>query len=232
MGLSVQVFLAIAIGVVVGALWPHFGAALKPLGDAFIKLIRMLLAPVILGPSSWGSRRWDVKAVGRIGLKAIVYFEVVSTIALALGLIYVNVFHPGSGINVDPSTLSTKEISAYTSASKVTGPVEFSLEHHPSSPVDAFAKNSMLQIILFGILFGIALTKMGSKAQPLIDLMDQVLHAFYGIVGMVMKVAPLGAFGAIAFTVGKYGLHSLIPLGGSSRASSSCAASSASSCWA
>jgi aerobic C4-dicarboxylate transport protein len=213
-GLSVQVFLAIALGVVVGALWPHFGAALKPLGDAFIKLIRMLLAPVIFGTVVLGiARMGDIKAVGRVGLKALVYFEVVSTLALALGLIYVNVFHPGSGMNVDPKTLSTSAISAYTSASKVTGPVEFFMDIIPSSPVDAFAKNSMLQIILFGILFGIALTKMGKRAQPLIDLMDQVLHAFYGIVGMVMKVAPIGAFGAIAFTVGKYGLASLIPLG-------------------
>ncbi len=214
LGLSAQVLAAIVLGIIVGALWPHFGAALKPLADGFVKLIRMLLAPIVFATVVLGiARMGDLKAVGRVGIKAIVYFEILSTLALVLGLVYVNVFAPGSSFHVDPKTLDTTSLATYTTAAKAQTPTDFILGIIPSSPIDAFARGDMLQVILFAILFGIALTRFRDRAQPLLDVIDLILQGFFGIVAMVMRLAPLGAFGGMAFTVGKYGVHSLLALG-------------------
>jgi aerobic C4-dicarboxylate transport protein len=193
---------------------PEWGAALKPLGDAFIKLIKMLLAPVIFGTIVVGiAKMGSIKEVGRVGVKALIYFEVVSTLALVIGLVVVNVLQPGAGMNIDVSILDTKQLETYTTAAKSQGAVDFFLDMIPSSVGEAFVKGNMLQIILFSVLFGIALAQVPSKTEPLIHFIDALLQGLFGIVRMVMKLAPLGAFGAMAFTVGKYGVASLASLG-------------------
>ena len=211
-----QVILATVLGVVVGFFFPHFGAALKPLGDAFIKLIRMLLAPIIFGTVVVGiAKMGNLKEVGRVGLKSLVYFEAVSSLALILGLILVNVLRPGVGMNIDVTKLDPKEIAAYTSAAgQHTGNwVDFLLNIIPTSVVDAFARGDMLQVILFALLLGVAMSSLREQTRPLFNVIEAALEGLFAVVGMVMRLAPIGAFGAMAFTVGKYGIGTLSSLG-------------------
>jgi aerobic C4-dicarboxylate transport protein len=209
-----QVLVAIVLGVLVGYAFPEFGTALKPVGDGFVKLIRMLLAPIVFGTVVLGiARMGDMKEVGRVGLKAIVYFEIVSSLALVIGLVIVNLVQPGAGMHVDAASIDTKSIADYTAAAQKQNPVDFLFNIIPSSVVDSFARGDMLQIILFSVLFGLALTPIRERARPLLDVLDVLMAGLFGIVGMVMRLAPLGAFGAMAFTVGRYGLGSLVSLG-------------------
>jgi aerobic C4-dicarboxylate transport protein len=209
-----QVILAVVLGVIIGILKPDWGESLKPLGDGFIKLIKMLLAPIIFGTIVVGiAKMGSIREVGRVGIKALIYFEVVSTLALVIGLIVVNVLRPGVGMNVDPATLNTKGLEAYTSAAKSQNAVDFFMDIIPSSVVDAFARGTMLQVILFSVLFGIALAQLPDRGKTIVDVIDAALQGLFGIVRMIMRLAPLGALGAMAFTVGKYGLGSLASLG-------------------
>jgi aerobic C4-dicarboxylate transport protein len=209
-----QVIVAVLLGVLIGFVNPHWGESLKPLGDGFIKLIKMLLAPIIFGTIVVGiAKMGNLKEVGRVGIKALAYFEIVSTLALVIGLVVVNVLKPGVGMNVDPATLDTKSLVTYTSSARSLGVADFFLEIIPSSVVDAFARGNMLQVILFSVLFGLALAQFPDRGRVIVDVIDAVLHGLFGIVRMIMRLAPLGAFGAMAFTVGKYGVGSLMPLG-------------------
>ena len=212
--LYVQVLCAIVIGVLLGHFYPSVGAQMKPLGDAFIKLIKMLIAPIIFCTVVHGiASMEDMKKVGRVGLKAIVYFEVMTTLALIVGLIIVNFWQPGVGMNVDPSTLDTKAIEAYTTKAGEQTTLDFLMHIIPSTVVGAFAEGEILQVLFFAVLFAFALHFLGERGRPLLHLVDQVAHVFFGIVSIIMRVAPLGAFGAMAFTVGKYGLGTLLSLG-------------------
>ena len=212
--LYVQVLLAIVIGVLIGAINPKLGVSLQPLADAFIKLIKMLLAPIIFGTVVTGiAKMGSIKEVGRIGLKALIYFEVLSTVALIIGLVAVDWLRPGAGMNINTSSLDASALSGYTAAAKSQGVVQFLLDIIPTTVVDAFAKGAMLQIILLSILFGIAILQVGKRAAPLVDLIDAVLTVVFKIVGVVMLLAPIAAGSGVAFTVGKYGLSSLWSLG-------------------
>jgi aerobic C4-dicarboxylate transport protein len=210
----VQVLIGIVIGAVVGYVFPQVGTALKPLADGFIKLIKMLLAPIIFGTVVVGmARMGDLKEVGRIGVKALLYFEVLSTIALVIGLVVVNVMQPGAGMNIDAGALDGKALAPFTEAAKDQGVVSFLLDIIPATFVDAFAKGAMLQVILLSVLTGVAASQMGERAKPLVDFIDLFLEALFKIVAMVMRLAPLGAGAGIAFTIGKYGLDTLWSLG-------------------
>ncbi|GAB3355595.1 C4-dicarboxylate transporter DctC [Giesbergeria giesbergeri] len=212
--LYVQVLIAVIAGVCLGHFHPQLGADLKPLGDGFIKLIKMIIAPIIFCTVVVGiAGMEDMKKVGKTGGLALLYFEVVSTIALVIGLVVVNLLQPGSGMHVDPSTLDTKSISAYTAPGKMQGTVDFLLNVIPSSVVDAFAKGEILQVLLFSVLFGFALHKFGGRGTLVFDFIERFSHVLFDIVGIIMKVAPVGAFGAMAFTIGKYGIASLFSLG-------------------
>ncbi|WP_343625141.1 dicarboxylate/amino acid:cation symporter [Roseateles puraquae] len=211
--LYVQVVTAILIGVLVGHFFPQTGEALKPLGDGFIKLIKMIIAPIIFCTVVVGiAGMEDMKRVGKTGGYALLYFEIVSTLALIVGLIVVNLAQPGAGMHVDPATLDTKGIAAYTGPGKMQGTVEFLLAIIPNSVVDAFAKGEMLQVLLFSVLFGFALHRFGGRGTLVFDGIEKTSHVLFAIVGMIMKVAPIGAFGAMAFTIGKYGVGSLVSL--------------------
>jgi aerobic C4-dicarboxylate transport protein len=209
-----QVLTAIAIGVLLGYFYPKLGEQMKPFGDGFIKLIKMLIAPIIFctvvhGIASMG----DLKAVGRVGLKALIYFEVVTTLALIVGLIVVNVMQPGSGMNVDPKAIDTKSIQVYTTKAGQQSTVDFLMGIIPNTIVGAFAEGEILQVLFFAVLFAFALHMLGERGKPLLSFIDIVSHALFNIVGIIMRVAPLGAFGAMAFTIGKYGLGTLLVLG-------------------
>jgi aerobic C4-dicarboxylate transport protein len=209
-----QVLTGITIGVILGYVAPHTGAAMKPLGDGFIKLIRMMIAPIIFATVTVGiGRMGAMKDVGRIGFKALVYFEIVSTIALLIGLIVVNLYKPGSGINADPTALDAKSVSAYAASGKALGTVDFLMNIIPTTIVDAFAKGEILQVLLFSVLFGVALLQAGDHAKHLLRIVDEFSHALFGVVGLLMKLAPIGAFGAMAFTIGQYGIGTLLSLG-------------------
>jgi aerobic C4-dicarboxylate transport protein len=212
--LYAQVLCAIVLGVLLGHFFPAIGAQMKPLGDAFIKLIKMLIAPIIFCTVVHGiASMEDMKKVGRVGFKALLYFEVMTTIALIIGLIIVNLWQPGAGMNVDPTTLDTKAIATYTAKAGEQSTVEFLLHIIPATVVGAFAEGEILQVLFVAILFAFALHWLGEKGKPLLHLIDQTAHVFFGIVGIVMKVAPIGAFGAMAFTIGKYGVGTLLSLG-------------------
>jgi aerobic C4-dicarboxylate transport protein len=211
--LYAQVITAIVIGVLVGHFFPQTGEALKPLGDGFIKLIKMIIAPIIFCTVVVGiAGMEDMKRVGKTGGYALLYFEIVSTIALIVGLIVVNLLQPGAGMHVDPHTLDTKGIAAYTGPGKMQGTVEFLLAIIPTTVVDAFAKGEMLQVLLFSLLFGFALHRFGGRGTLVFDGIEKTSHVLFAIVGMIMKAAPIGAFGAMAFTIGKYGVGSLLSL--------------------
>ncbi|WP_198087873.1 dicarboxylate/amino acid:cation symporter [Variovorax sp. E3] len=212
--LYVQVITAVIIGVLLGHFYPSVGEAMKPLGDGFIKLIKMIIAPIIFCTVVVGiAGMEDMKKVGKTGGLALLYFEVVSSIALLVGLVLVNVLQPGSGMNVDPATLDTKSIASYTGPGKMTGTVDFILNIIPSTLVDAFAKGEILQVLLIAVLFGFALHRFGGRGTLVFDVIEKGSHVLFGIVNYIMKLAPIGAFGAMAFTIGKYGLGSLFSLG-------------------
>ena len=207
------VLIGILLGVAVGALFPHTGTALKSLGDGFIKLIRMTLAPIIFGSIVVGiAKMADLQEVGRVGAKALLYFEVVSTLSLLLGLLAVDVLQPGTGMNIDPATLDSTAISSYTSSAQHPGFAAFLLNIIPASAGEAFVSGNILQIILFGVLFGLALSQFRDRARPLVEMLDLFLHGMFGVVKFIMYLAPIGAFGAMAYTISQYGLASLIPL--------------------
>jgi aerobic C4-dicarboxylate transport protein len=207
------VLLGIVLGVAVGVLFPLSGAALKPLGDGFVKLIRMTLAPIIFGSVVVGiAKMGDLRKVGRVGAKALLYFEVVSTLSLLLGLLAVNVLQPGKGMNIDAATLDPAAISSYTNSAQHLGFVAFVLNIIPASAGEAFVSGNILQIILFAVLFGLALAQFRDRARPLVEMLDLCLHGMFGVVKFIMYLAPIGAFGAMAYTIGQYGVASLIPL--------------------
>ncbi|MBJ6750510.1 dicarboxylate/amino acid:cation symporter [Geomonas anaerohicana] len=210
-----QVLLAISIGVALGYYLPDTGAAMKPLGDGFIKMIKMIITPVIFCTVVTGIAGMDdMKKVGRVGGKALLYFEVVSTLALGIGLLVINVIQPGVGMNADVTKLDTKGLATYTAtAAKSHSFADFALSIIPSSVVDAFAKGEILQVLFFAIFFGLALSALGEKGKPIYKFIDDVSHALFGVVNLIMKFAPIGAFGAMAFTIGKFGLGSLAKLG-------------------
>ena len=208
--LYVQVLIAIALGVIVGRFYPHLGKELKPLGDGFIALIKMMIAPVIFctvvhGISSMG----DLKRVGRVGLKALIYFEVVSTIALAVGLIVGKVLQPGRGFNIDPATIDPNSVATYVTKAKEEGIVSHLLAIIPDSYFGALARGDLLQVLLVSILSGFAVAFLGKAGEPISRAVDQAAKMFFGIIRMIVRLAPIGAFGAMAFTVGAYGLNSL-----------------------
>jgi aerobic C4-dicarboxylate transport protein len=211
--LYVQVLFAIVLGVLLGVFYPELGTAMKPLGDGFIKLIKMIIAPVIFCTVVAGiAGMQDMKKIGRVGGKALIYFEVVSTFALAIGLVVANVAKPGAGFNVDPAHLDTSAIAQYTKQAHGQSTVDFLMHIIPNTFVDAFATGNILQVLLVAILFGFALSMMGERGRPVTKFIDDISHVIFGIVNIIMKVAPLGAFGAMAFTIGKYGIASLLPL--------------------
>lgn len=212
--LYVQVLIAVTIGVLLGYYYPTVGAEMKPLGDGFIKLIKMIIAPIIFCTVVVGiSGMENLKTVGKTGGYALLYFEVVSTIALIVGLFMVNWIQPGVGMNIDPNTIDAKSIAAYTAPGKMQGTVDFIMHIIPTTLVDAFAKGEILQVLLVAVLFGFALHSMGERGRIVFDMVDKVSHVFFNIVGMIMRLAPIGAFGAMAFTIGKYGVDSLLSLG-------------------
>ncbi|MGH8804296.1 MAG: C4-dicarboxylate transporter DctA [Polaromonas sp.] len=212
-----QVLLALVIGVLVGFVWPETAIKLKPLGDGFIKLIKMLIPLIVFCVVVHGiAGTGDLKRVGRVGVKSLIYFEVVTTIALALGLLLAFVFQPGVGMNVDPKLLDAKAMGAYVdNASKLTGggTVEFLMKLIPTTAVSAFANGDVLQVLLFSVLFGCALAMLGDKGQKVTGLIEELAHVLFKTMGIIIKLAPLGVLGAIAFTVGKYGIGSLKQLG-------------------
>ncbi|NHZ97004.1 dicarboxylate/amino acid:cation symporter [Massilia sp. CCM 8734] len=211
--LYVQVLIAIVCGVLLGVFYPKLGVDMKPLGDGFIKLIKMIIAPVIFCTVVAGiAGMQDMKKIGRVGGKALLYFEVVSTFALAIGLVVANVVRPGDGFNANPATLDTKAVAEYTAKAHNQSTLDFVMNIIPTTVVDAFAKGDILQVLLFAILFGFALSMLGERGRPIAKLVDDMSHVIFGVVGIVMKVAPIGAFGAMAFTIGKFGLASLLPL--------------------
>jgi len=209
-----QVLTAIALGVLVGHFYPETGTDMKPLGDGFIKLIKMIIAPIIFCTVVTGiAGMEDMKKVGRVGVKALLYFEIVSTLALAIGLLLVSVIRPGVGMNADISKLDTRGLETFTAKAQSHGTVDFLTSIIPNTMVDAFAKGDILQVLLVSILFGFALSLLGSRGKVVFNLIDEFAHVLFGVVGIIMKAAPIGAFGAMAFTVGKFGLGSLSKLG-------------------
>ena len=212
--LYAQVLVAIVLGVLLGYTEPAWGAAMKPLGDGFIKLIKLLIAPIIFTTVVTGiAGMGDLKRIGRVGLKALVYFEVVSTLALIIGLLVVNWIQPGAGINADLASLDAKVVAPYTTAAQQGSIVEFLLHIIPDTFVGAFVHGEILQVLCVALLFGFALVRLGEHAVPVIHLLDNVARVFFGIVSLVTRAAPVAAFGAMAFTIGKYGLGSLLSLG-------------------
>ncbi|MCM3239697.1 C4-dicarboxylate transporter DctP [Heyndrickxia oleronia] len=210
--LTVQVLTAIFIGVIVGLVWPDVGKQMKPLGDTFINAVKMLIAPIIFLTIVLGiAKMGDMKKVGKVGGKAIIYFEIVTTLALIIGLLVVNILHPGSGL--DPDKLPKGDISQYTSDGEKLNWVDFLTHIVPHSMVSAFAEGDILQVLFFSILFGVGLAALGEKGKSVIDFFDKISQVFFKIIGYVMRAAPIGAFGAIAYTIGTFGLQSLVPLG-------------------
>ncbi|MFL9670766.1 dicarboxylate/amino acid:cation symporter [Variovorax sp. AB1(2024)] len=209
-----QVITAIVLGVLLGHFYPDTGASMKPLGDGFIKLIKMIIAPIIFCTVVVGiAGMEDMKKVGKTGGLALLYFEIVSSIALVVGLVIINIVRPGAGMNVDVSQLDTKSIAAYTGPGKMQSTTDFILNIIPNTLVDAFAKGEILQVLLIAVLFGFALHRFGGRGTLVFDVIEKGSHVLFVIVGYIMKVAPIGAFGAMAFTIGKYGVSSLLQLG-------------------
>ena len=208
-----QVICAIICGILLGFFAPDIGAQMKPFGDGFIRLIKMIIAPVIFCTVVTGiAGMEDMKKVGKTGGLALLYFEVVSTIALIIGLLIVNTVQPGVGMHVDPASLDQSAVSAYTGPGKMRSTTEFIMNVIPSTVVGAFAQGDILQVLFFSILFGFALHKFGGRGTLIFDVIEKSAHVLFQIVGMIMRVAPIGAFGAMAFTIGKYGIASLLPL--------------------
>ena len=212
--LYVQVMVAITIGILLGHYYPETGVALKPLGDGFVKLIKMVIAPIIFCTVVSGiAGMQSMKSVGKTGGYALLYFEIVSTIALIIGLVVVNVVKPGAGMHIDVSTLNASSVAAYAAAGAQQTTVGFLLNVIPNTVVGAFANGDILQVLMFSVLFGFALHRLGSYGKPLLDMIDRFAHVMFNIINMIMKLAPIGAFGAMAFTIGQYGVGSLVQLG-------------------
>ncbi len=213
--LYVQVLIGIIVGGAIGFVWPTFGAQLKPLGDAFVNLVKMLIAPIIFTTVVVGlAGMGEMKKVGRVGGKALLYFEIVTTIALIIGLVVANVFQPGAGFHATPESLDAKAVEQYTkAAAKGMSTVDFLLHIIPKTFVSAFSEGEILQVLLLAILFGLALGKLGDHGRPVMNLLHEVARVFFGIVGLVTKLAPLAAAGAMAFTIGRYGIGTLAQLG-------------------
>ncbi|WP_427912845.1 dicarboxylate/amino acid:cation symporter [Ramlibacter sp. MMS24-I3-19] len=212
--LYVQVLTAVIIGVLLGHFAPSTGEAMKPLGDGFIKLIKMMIAPIIFCTVVTGiAGMEDMKKVGKTGGLALLYFEIVSSIALVIGLVLVNTIGPGRGMNVDPASLDTKGIASYTAPGKLGTTTEFLMNIIPNTIVDAFARGEILQVLLIAVLFGFALHRFGGRGSLVFDWIEKTSHVLFTMVGFIMRLAPIGAFGAMAFTIGKYGLGSLFSLG-------------------
>jgi len=212
--LYIQVLIAIALGVLIGHQWPQIGIDLKPLGDGFIKLIKMIIGPIIFCTVVSGiTSMHDVKQVGRVGGKALLYFEVVSTIALLIGILAAHLLQPGVGFNIDVKTLDSSAIAGFVGqAEHGEGITGFLLHVIPATFFDAFSKGEILPVLFVSVLFGVGLVMVGEKARPLVGVINQASEVFFRIVGIISRVAPIGAFGAIAFTIGKYGVGSLLPL--------------------
>ncbi|MBW2957720.1 dicarboxylate/amino acid:cation symporter [Hafnia paralvei] len=209
-----QVLLAISLGILLGHFYPDLGAQMKPLGDGFVKLIKMIIAPVIFCTVVTGIAGMEsMKAVGRTGAIALLYFEVVSTIALIIGLVIVNIVQPGAGMNVDPAALDAKAVAVYADQAAQQGLVAFIMDIIPGSVIGAFASGNILQVLLFAVMFGFALHHLGEKGQMMFNFIDSFSKVIFGIINMIMKLAPIGAFGAMAFTIGKYGVGTLVQLG-------------------
>ena len=212
--LYAQVLVAVIAGAVLGHFNPSLGASMQPLGEGFIKLVKMLIAPIVFTTVVTGiAKMGDLKKVGRVGLKGIVYFEVLTTIALFIGLVVGKVVKPGAGMNVDPATLDTKAIASYASSGHSLSTADFLLNVIPKDVVDAFARGDILQVLFFSILCGVALAALKTQGIALLHLIEGFSNVLFRIIAIVMRVAPLGAFGAMAFTVGKYGIASLLSLG-------------------
>jgi len=208
-----QVLIGVAIAIVYGYFKPASAIKMKPLGDGFIRLITMVITLIIFCTVVTGIAGMEnLKKVGRIGGKALLYFEIVSTLALLTGMAVGNLTHPGSGFNVNPATLDAKSIADYAGAAKQQSVTDFLMNIIPTTTVDAFAKGNILQVLLVAILFGFALSLVGPKCKPVVELFDALTHAVFGVINILMKLAPIGAFGAMAFTVGRYGIASLGPL--------------------
>ncbi|HEU4968449.1 cation:dicarboxylate symporter family transporter, partial [Sphingomonas sp.] len=212
--LYAQVLVGIVLGVLVGWLWPDFGAALKPLGDAFIKLVKMMIAPIIFTTVVLGiAKIGDLRALGRVGLKALVYFEAVTTLALVIGLLIVNLVRPGDGVNADPATLNLAGVADYAGKAHEQGVAPFLLGIIPDSFFGALTGDDLLPVLLIAILSGLALAHMKEAGEAAVRFLDHASEFFFRIIAMLMRVAPIGAFGAMAFTIGKYGVGTLAQLG-------------------
>ena len=212
--LSVQILIAMALGILVGSLWPSSADALRPLGDLFIKLVRMLVAPIIFCTVVHGiASVREAKRVGRVAIKALIYFEIVTTLALVIALVLVNVWAPGANMHVDPASLSDKSVASVEASAQHANFGEFLLDIVPSSAIGAFADGEVLQVLFVSILFAFALSAIGAKAAPVVDAIGTASQILFKMIGYVMVVAPIGAFGAIAFTVGKFGPSTLFALG-------------------
>jgi aerobic C4-dicarboxylate transport protein len=211
--LYLQVLVAIAAGIALGHFYPKLGEDMKPLGDAFIKLIKMVIAPIIFCTVVHGiASMQDMKKVGRVGFKALLYFEIVTTLALVIGMVVANTLQPGVGMNVDAKAIDTKAIAGFIAKSKDQSTLQFLMDIIPNTIVGAFAQGEILQVLFFAILFAFGLQQLGDRGKLVLGVIDQAGHALFGVVGIIMKVAPLGAFGAMAFTIGKYGVATLISL--------------------
>ena len=209
-----QVLVGIVVGVALGAFYPALGEQMKPLGDAFVKLIKMLIAPIIFFTVVSGiAGIGDMKKLGRVGLKALLYFEVVTTLALIIGLIVVRFVQPGAGINATPESLNAGATSQYVQQAQELSFTDHLLKIIPDTFLSAFTGGEILQVLFIAILFGVELTAFGENGKPIVRLFDTISHIFFGIISIIMKAAPIGAFGAMAFTIGKYGIQTLLPLG-------------------
>lgn len=211
--LYVQVLVAIAAGILIGHFWPDFGASLKPLGDAFIKLVKMIIAPVIFLTVATGiAGMSDMQKVGRVAGKAMIYFLTFSTLALIVGLIIGNVVHPGAGLHIDPTSLDAKAVQTYAAKAHDASVVGFLQNIIPDTIVGAFASGDILQVLFFSVLFGLSLSMVGERGKPVLDFMQALSSPIFKLVAVLMKAAPIGAFGAMAFTIGKYGIGSVANL--------------------
>jgi aerobic C4-dicarboxylate transport protein len=212
--LYVQVLIGILIGGTIGYIWPEFGAQLKPLGDAFVSLIKMLIGPIIFTTVVVGiAGMGDLKKAGKVGFKAFVYFEVITTLALLIGLVVANVFTPGAGFHATPASLDAKAVAGYATSAQGMSVVDTLLHIIPKTFVSAFAEGDILQVLLLALLFGLALGRIGDHGRPIMNLLHEVARVFFGIVEIVSKLAPIAAAGAMAFTIGKYGIGTLFILG-------------------
>ena len=208
-----QVLTAIVLGVLLGHFYPELGEQMKPLGDAFIKTIKMIIAPIIFCTVVHGiASMQDMKKVGRVGLKALIYFEALTTLALIVGLIVANTLQPGAAMNVDASTIDTRAIQGFVAKSKEQSTIQFLMDIIPNTVVGAFAQGEILQVLFFAVLFAFGLQMLGERGKVLLGVIDQVSHALFAVVSIIMKAAPIGAFGAMAFTIGKYGVVTLVSL--------------------